>query len=355
LHIAHPVGYETVVNTTKHKNTNITSRVENMILDYIIVILLVILSGLFSGLTLGLMSLNVHDLRRKVKVGNKYAQKIYPVRKQGNMLLTTLLLGNVAVNSALAVFLGSVTAGIAAAVISTGLIVVFGEIIPQSLFSRYALKFGARFIWVVKIFLYIFYPITKPLSAGLDYFVGKELPTIFSRKELRYLLQEHKEHKESDLNSHEFAILEAGLKYSEKTVKEVMTPLKNTFFVDRTAKLNRSILASIQKKGHSRIPVIDRKKRKIVGVLYMKDLVAISPVDAVPVKQIMRKDVLRIREVDRLDKVLHAFQQKKVHMFVVNDMNKKFTGIITLEDVLEEIVGEIVDEHDLRADMREAA
>ena len=326
-----------------------------MILNYVIVVLLVLLSGLFSGLTLGLMSLNVHDLRRKVKIGNKHAIKIYPIRKHGNLLLTTLLLGNVAVNSVLAIFLGSLTAGVAAAILSTGLLVIFGEIIPQSLFSRHALKFGAKFTWLVRIFIYVLYPLTKPLAIALNTFVGKELPTIFSRKELRYLLQEHKEHKDSDLNSHDFAILEAGLKYSQKTVKDVMTPLKHTFFVDHTAKLNRSVLASIQKKGHSRIPVIDRKKRKVVGLLYMKDLVAVSPIDAVPVKKIMRRDVLRIRQVDRLDKVLHSFQQKKVHLFVVNDVDKRFTGIITLEDVLEEIVGEIVDEHDLRVDMREAA
>ena len=93
-----------------------------MWITYLIVIVLVLLSGLFSGLTLGLLSLDLFDLRRKVKLGNKDATKIYPLRKQGNLLLVTLLLGNVAVNSTLAVFLGSITAGVFAGLISTGLI-----------------------------------------------------------------------------------------------------------------------------------------------------------------------------------------------------------------------------------------
>ena len=123
--------------------------------DYLIVILLLLLSATFSGLTLGLMSLNPFDLRRKARLGNKHAQKIYPLRSRGNMLLSTLLIGNVAVNAALAVFLGSLTTGITASLLATGLIVVFGEIIPQATFSRYALRVGAKTIWIVYVFLYI--------------------------------------------------------------------------------------------------------------------------------------------------------------------------------------------------------
>src|SRR3989344_3241921 len=87
--------------------------------NYIIVILLLTLSALFSGLTLGLMSLGPYSLQRKIKLGNPDAKKIYPLRKKGNQLLSTLLIGNVAVNSAIAVFLGSLTAGVVAGFVST--------------------------------------------------------------------------------------------------------------------------------------------------------------------------------------------------------------------------------------------
>ena len=142
--------------------------------------LLLALSALFSGLTLGLMGLDSFELQRKVKLNHHAAAKIYPLRKKGNQLLCTLLIGNVAVNSALAVFLGSITQGVLAGFIATGLIVIFGEIIPQSLFSRHALKLGAKAIPLVYIFHVVFFPLTWPLAKILDSALGGELPTTAS-------------------------------------------------------------------------------------------------------------------------------------------------------------------------------
>ena len=110
----------------------------------LISIILIALSALFSGLTLGLLSLDVHSLERRARHGDKYAETVYPLRKHGNFLLTTLLLGNVAVNTTLSIFLGSIASGLVAGITATALIVVFGEIIPQSVISRHALYFGAK-------------------------------------------------------------------------------------------------------------------------------------------------------------------------------------------------------------------
>ena len=95
-------------------------------MNYVIIILLLSLSAIFSGLTLGLFSLNVSELKRKIRLGDKKAEKVYKVRKNGNLLLCTLLIGNVAVNSTMAIFLGSIATGVVAGLISTGLILVFG-------------------------------------------------------------------------------------------------------------------------------------------------------------------------------------------------------------------------------------
>ncbi len=108
-------------------------------MDYFIVILLVVLSRIFSGLTLGFFSLNKDDLERKAELGDERAKKIYKLRKNGNLLLCTLLIGNVAVNSTLSIFLGSIVSGFTAGIMATALIVVFGEIVPQASFSRFAL------------------------------------------------------------------------------------------------------------------------------------------------------------------------------------------------------------------------
>src|SRR3989338_4425765 len=126
-----------------------------IILKYIAIVFLLFLSALFSGLSLGLMSLDPFSLRRKAKLGNLAAKKIYPLRKRGNQLLCTLLIGNIAVNSTIAVLLSSLTTGVIAGFMATGLIVIFGEIVPQAIFARHALQFGAKFSWLVYPFLII--------------------------------------------------------------------------------------------------------------------------------------------------------------------------------------------------------
>lgn len=324
------------------------------LLTLLIVGILVVLSGLFSGLNLGLMGLNRFELSRRVKLGNKDAEKIYPLRKKGNLLLTTLLLGNVVVNAALAIFLGDLTTGAAAMVISTGLIVVFGEILPQAVFSRFALKLGARTTWLVWAFLFVLYPLAKPLSVGLDKLLGGELPRYFSKKELRLIFEELRDSKQADLDSDEFEILKGGLNFSNKLVWEVMTPKDKVFALEENTPLTKKVLLKIQSQGHSRIPVYHRVPDKIVGILYSKDLVAIDPDDNVLVRSLMRKNTQYILRTDRLDNVLNLFRKRRIHLFIVRRKSGVMEGIITLEDVLEEIVGEIVDEYDIIIDMRKA-
>ena len=95
-------------------------------MEYVISLVLVLLSGLFSGLTLGLLTLDTQTLKRRARHGDLDAKAIYPVRKRGNLLLTTLLLGNVAVNTTLSIFLGTIASGLMAGIMATTLIVLFG-------------------------------------------------------------------------------------------------------------------------------------------------------------------------------------------------------------------------------------
>ncbi len=321
-------------------------------LNYAIIVVLLLFSGLFSGLTLGLMGLDVFQLKRKARLGSRSAQKIYPLRKKGNQLLTTLLVGNVLVNSILAIFLGSITFGVLAGILSTGLIVIFGEIIPQAAFSRHALRYGAKLTWLVRMFYVVLYPISKPIAMLLDFFLGGELPTTYSKGELNLILQEQKESKKSELSNHDVEILQRGLVFADRKVKDVMTPLQNTYHLFVNDVLDRTKLADIHKQGHSRIPVFGLDKKKVIGLLYTKDLLTINPSQRILVKQVMRKTVHSIRDSDTLEKVLKHFKQRKLHLFIVLNHKKQVSGIVTLEDVLEEIVGEIMDEYDLVMDMR---
>lgn len=222
-------------------------------MEYLITITLIAFSALFSGLTLGLLSLDSHSLLRRAKHGDPDAIAVYPVRRRGNLLLTTLLLGNVAVNTTLSIFLGSIASGLVAAIVATGLIVVFGEIIPQAVISRNALWFGARTIWFTKVMIYILYPIAYPISIALNYFLGSEIPTTYSRHELMDIISEHEDSEHSTLDADEERILHGALQFSHKRVREVMTEAEDVISFDENQKLNDDFFTEVQAHGFSHV------------------------------------------------------------------------------------------------------
>ena len=159
------------------------------------ILFLIVMSGLFSGLTLGLMGLDVIALQIVQKGDDKVlarcAEQIAPVREKGNQLLCTLLLGNVAVNSALSILSADIFSGTVGFVVSTATIVIFGEIIPQAACSRYALQVGARTVPLVKVLMLVFFVLAKPISICLDWMLGQEMGTVHSRTVRSSLLQKH--------------------------------------------------------------------------------------------------------------------------------------------------------------------
>ncbi|MCK5416574.1 HlyC/CorC family transporter [Candidatus Parcubacteria bacterium] len=324
-------------------------------MTYIIVVLLVALSAIFSGLTLGFFSLNKDDLERKMGLGDKNAKKIYKLRKNGNQLLCTLLIGNVAVNATLSIFLGSIASGFIAGLMATVLIVVFGEIIPQAAFSRYALILGAKFAWLVSIFIFILYPLAKPLAIALNKTLGEEMPTVYSKKELVKLIEDHEDMKESDIDEDEERILKGALSFSRKKVNDIMTPRTEIIAFSGDEKLSKEMILKIKNTGRSRIPVYEKDLDNIIGVLYAKDLIG-GCTASKTLKTIARDDVIFVDYDKYLDDLLNAFKNKKHHLFVVLNEYGGVSGIVTIEDVIEEIIGdEIVDEFDKHEDLQKVA
>ncbi len=324
-------------------------------MDYLIVTLLVLLSGLFSGLTLGLLSLDKNELKRKISLGNVQAKKVYAVRKRGNLLLCTLLLGNVAVNSTLAIFLGNIASGVMAGIIATGLIVIFGEIIPQATFSRFALKLGAQTAWIVKILIFILFPICFPIAWILDKVLGDEIPTVYSKNELMKIIEEHEDSHQSDVDEDEERIIKGALSFSDKKAEDVLTPRTVLFALEESETLTKTKLTTIRRKGFSRIPIYKVKEDNVVGVLLTKDLIGITP--GKKVKTTYKKDKLgSFDEETPLDILLKHFLKSKTHLALIKNEFDVLVGVVTLEDIIEEILNvEIVDETDRISDMRAAA
>jgi hypothetical protein len=162
--------------------------------DVVIAVILIFLSGLFSGLNLGLMSFTDEDLRVIIEGASderdvQYAERIRPLRKRGNLLLCTLLLGNTLVNAYLAILLDAISTtlfgpGIIGVIATTFFIVVFGEIIPQSVCSRHGLRVGSLAVPIVWVFVVICMPVALPIAKILDKVLGREIAGILSRQML---------------------------------------------------------------------------------------------------------------------------------------------------------------------------
>eukprot|EP00542_Grammatophora_oceanica_P012062 CAMPEP_0194030466 /NCGR_PEP_ID=MMETSP0009_2-20130614/3936_1 /TAXON_ID=210454 /ORGANISM="Grammatophora oceanica, Strain CCMP 410" /LENGTH=737 /DNA_ID=CAMNT_0038670413 /DNA_START=215 /DNA_END=2429 /DNA_ORIENTATION=- len=333
--------------------------------QYILIGLLLGFSALFSGLTLGLMGLDKTGLEIVMEgddeVNAAAAKIIYPIRSNGNLLLCTLLLGNVAVNALLSILLADISGGTAGFLISTFLIVIFGEILPQALCARYALQIGSKAVPLVRIIMVLLYPLAFPLAWVLNKILGNELATTYSSAEMRKLLEIHVKEGRFD---HETAGAMAGaLKFKEIAVKQVMTPITNTFMLNVDERLSFETIAVIFKSGYSRIPVYEVSFNNVIGLLFVKDLIFIDPEDETPVRsfvQIFGRGVHVVWPDDTLGDVLRELKQGRSHMALVRDVNNvdetqdpfyEIKGIVTLEDVIEEIIGdEIVDETDAFVD-----
>lgn len=329
------------------------------------------MSGMFSGLNLGLLGLDVKNLELLTRgpfndedeaKDAEYAQKILPLRRRGNLLLCTILLGNVTVNSGLSILMGDLTSGIYGLIISTAIITIFGEIIPQAVCSRYGLYVGAHTTWFIYIFMFITFPISFPISAILDKVLGEEVGNILSKNQMKRMFEMLE--LENVIKSSERKIIQAALDLQEKTAKEVMTPIEEVYMLDINTQLDHKILREIYSKGFSRIPIFDKSKDNIVGILMARDLILINPDKAlITLKQlssIIIRDVIAIEDIDKLEPLLGYFKKGLTHIGIVTqivpgeggrDPTKKVIGIVTLEDIIEDIIqDEIEDEWDVYGD-----
>eukprot|EP01104_Vermistella_antarctica_P015152 TRINITY_DN4914_c0_g2_i1.p1 TRINITY_DN4914_c0_g2~~TRINITY_DN4914_c0_g2_i1.p1 ORF type:complete len:520 (-),score=138.91 TRINITY_DN4914_c0_g2_i1:201-1760(-) len=327
------------------------------------IVILLFLSGLFSGLNVGLLSLDLVSLEIVIKSGTakdaKYAKRIYPLRKKGNLLLCTVLLGNVAVNALLSILLAQVAGGLMAFLASTVLIVLFGEIVPMAVCTRHPLLIGYYTVWFVWIVLVLVYILAKPLAMILDCILGEEIGTIYSRRELVKLLEIHTEVHKSDLTHSETSILSGALQFNLKEVSEIMTDLDSVYMLDNEARLDVDTITKILESGYSRIPVYEMDRTNIVGMMFVKDLMLLDPGDELELRDVLQafgRPLPRVFSDVTMTELLKEFKAGRSHMAVVRRVNAdgegdpfyENIGVVTLEDVLEEILqDEIIDETDV--------
>ncbi|XP_035702383.1 metal transporter CNNM4 isoform X2 [Folsomia candida] len=329
-----------------------------------LLVILLALSGIFSGLNLGLMALDRTDLKIIQNTGTekekRYAKKIQPLRKMGNYLLCSLLLGNVIVNNSLTILLDDLTSGLIAVIGATLAIVIFGEIIPQAICARFGLAVGAYTIWLTKITMVITSPLSYPVSFILNKILGKEIGNVYNRERLRELIRVTEHY--NDLKSDEVNVIEGVLKLHKCSCADAMTKLEKVFMLPLNAILDFETIDEIIKSGFSRIPVYDGERNNVVSILYTKDLVFVDSDDRMPIKSLCEFYQYQCNFVDEkkpLDAQFKEFKEgDKGHMAFVRKMHEgedsdpfyEIIGVITLEDVIEELIqAEINDETDIKS------
>lgn len=330
----------------------------------ILAAILLVLSGLFSGLNLGLMSLDITTLKILQTSGTKeeqgYANKIEPIRRHGNFLLCTLLLGNVLVNSTLTILLDTLFGGLIAVIGSTAGIVVMGEIIPQAICQRFGLVVGAKTLFITKIFMVLTCPLSWPISKILDKVLGDELGTFYRREQLKELVRLTQDHH--GIIGDEFKMISGVLDIKDKQVKDIMTDIRDVFMLNIDTTINFQQLQIIIDKGFSRIPVWEEDDNNIVGLLFVKDLAFVDPENNIPLRSVIKfykHKATKIYPDCNVFDQMQDFMTGKYHMAIVQEVVNegsgdpfyKTLGVLTLEDIIEEIIQqEIIDETDVYED-----
>jgi len=317
---------------------------------------LLVLSGFFSGSETALVSLNKLRLRRLAEEGQKSALILEGLLSKPNQMLAAILIGNNLVNVAIAAIVtslaieafGSTGVGVATG-IATLLILVFGEVVPKSFATRNAERISLLAARPVKVIVLLLSPVVKVFTLLLDLVfraTGQEMqPYPFvSEEELKLLMDLSA--REGVIEEEEREMIKGVFEFGDTTVKEIMTPRTDIKRVEVNAGFEE-VLKLVIATGHSRIPVYDGSIDNIVGILYAKDLFAhMSSDESFDLHRYVRPAYF-VPETKKLDDLFREMRAKKVQIAIVLDEYGGTAGLVTLEDLLEEIVGEISDEYDV--------
>ena len=323
----------------------------------LLLIILLILSGFFSSSETALFSISRTKARHLAKMPGRANALIKHMKDNPHRLLSTILIGNNAVNVAASAIAAQLAIDLfqqynvgaassyaigAVTVVMTFLILVFGEVIPKSTATRNSVLIARLVIFPIYWCSILFMPIVLFLDF-IPKITGKikQTPSV-TEEELMTFVEVVEE--EGEINEQEKELIHNVFEFDDTNASEILTPRADMFVIEADKPLD---LKAIAESGFTRIPVIEESIDKVVGILNVKDLLACHAKGemVVDIRKIMRPPYF-VPEHKKLDSLLGQFKKRKTHMAIVVDEHGGVSGLITLEDALEELVGEIRDETD---------
>ncbi len=327
--------------------------VDLLTIEIILFIVCLLLSGFFSSSEVALISITRAKVRALLNQSRKGAKALDTLKRSTDALLITILIGNNVVNVAAAslataiaiAIYGDVGIGIATGV-TVILMLIFGEIGPKMYASRHTEELALRVARPILYLSRVLYPVLWVLDRIKGQFAFRPGVTepVVTEEEIKEWIDVGEE--EGTIEEEERDMLYSVLRFGDTTVREVMTPRVDVVMIENTATLENA-LSIFNETGFSRIPVYHEHIDNVIGLLNVKDVFAavFRQQTSATIRNLMYEPYF-VPESKKIDELLKELQLKKQHMAVVLDEYGSFAGIVTVEDMLEELVGEIMDEFD---------
>jgi len=342
-------------------------------------------AGMMSGLTVGYLSIDQLELEIKLKTGTQQekedAMAIMPILAKHHLLLSTLLLANALAMESLPIFLDALVPAVLAVLISTTLVLILGEVLPQAYCTGPSqIKIARAMAPVIKFLMFIFYPICYPISVGLDHLLGLHGKTRFVKQDLKALIELHKIDKSGAPKSHgghdghginvdaqltadEIKVINSTIDLRETPVTKEMERIEKVFMISNNAVIDQDMIKRISKSGFSKIPVYKNHDRNnVVGILKVKSLLGYEKFLGKTLEECQLPLIIPVivaKDTSMLE-MLMLFQEKKTSIAVVSDESvkdkggnamffsrrnltveesrTKLIGVISLKDIFEEIL-----------------
>jgi putative hemolysin len=346
------------------------------VLEIAIIIVLIAVNAIFAATEMGLVTARRGRLEALIEDGNRAAERVKRLKDNPGRFLAVIQLGITFVGFLAAAFAGvslsdgleevlaqapliEPYAGIIALVVVTGLLTVFtiivGELVPKAIGLAHAERTAMTFVRLIELLGLVFAPVVSFLTwatSRVAHLFGADITQEdrVSADEIRLMIERGGE--QGILEAEEEQMIHAVIELGDRRIHEVMVPRIAIVALPATATFEQAI-DTVVEEGHSRVPVYEESVDEIVGILYAKDLLpflkeAVGP--RPPLRSLLRTPVF-VPESMSIDDLLHELQRRKVHLAVVLDEYGGTAGLVTIEDLLEEIVGEIQDEYDVEEPM----